>query len=189
MNIIYFKAATEFREWLAENHAKEKEVYLGFYKKEAKEKGITYPEAVEQALCFGWIDGIRKGVDAASYTNRFTPRKAKSIWSQVNLKKIAELIEAGLMHPAGLKVYNERDQTKTNLYSFEAESRQLSDDFIVKFKTNQKAWQYFQSQSASYQKTASWWVMSAKREETRLKRLDILIANSEEGMKIPELRR
>jgi len=165
------------------------ELEVGFYKKNASEKGITYKEAVDQALCFGWIDGVRNSVDETRYKNRFTPRKPKSIWSAVNIKRVGELAQLGLMHPAGQKVFDKRDVKKSNLYSFERENVALSEEFEKKFQENKVAWEFFKSKPPSYQKPALWWVMSAKQEETRLKRLTTLIEDSEKGRKISPLRR
>jgi uncharacterized protein YdeI (YjbR/CyaY-like superfamily) len=186
MDIKFFASQSEFRAWLEENHANTSEIWVGFYKKDSGKGGITYPQSVDAALCFGWIDGIRKSVDAISYCNRFTPRKPKSNWSAVNTKRIGELIAQGLVHEAGLKVFNARDQEKTNLYSFERESAALDDDAIKQFKTNPKAWENFEAQAPSYKKAAIWWVISAKQEATRQKRLGELIAFSEKGERIPQ---
>ncbi len=145
---------------------------------------------MDQALCFGWIDGVRKGIDDASYTIRFTPRKPQSIWSAVNVKRAQELARQGLMHPAGLKAFEERDQKKSGLYSYEQrESSQLDPAYEKQFKANKKAWDFFQSKPPSYQQPAIWWVMSAKQEETRLRRLATLIQDSEHGRTIPPLTR
>lgn len=179
MNLKYFSSSSEFRKWLEKNHAEVKELWVGFYKKDSKLKGITYPEAVDQALCFGWIDGIKKKVDEISYTNRFTPRKSKSYWSSSNMKRVGELSKLGLMHPSGITVFNQRDKKKIKQYSYEMKNRSLHQSYIKIFKTHKKAWEFFISQAPSYQKIASYWVMRVKREETRLKHLNILIEDSE----------
>jgi uncharacterized protein YdeI (YjbR/CyaY-like superfamily) len=189
MDIVFFKTPAELRRWLEENHDKTGELWVGFYKKDSGQRGITYAEAVDEALAFGWIDGIRKGVDEKSYTNRFTPRKRHSTWSQVNIKRVGELSEMGRMHPAGLKAFNERDLTKTNLYSFEQDSHALEEKYEQEFRANRKAWESFQAMPPSYRKPAIWWVMSAKKEETRQKRMAALIEVSEKGQRLPQLSR
>lgn len=189
MDIKFFKTPAEFREWLEQNHDKAKEVQVGFYKKGVDKQGITYPEAVDQALAFGWIDSVVRRVDDISYTTRFTPRKRKSIWSAVNIKRIGELTELGLMHEAGLKAFNERDPERANLYSFENRERseKLPEAYEAQFRANEKAWEFYQAQPPSYRKTANWWVISPKKEETRQKRLATLIKDSEGGRRIAPL--
>jgi uncharacterized protein YdeI (YjbR/CyaY-like superfamily) len=178
MDPIFFRSASDLRDWLERNHATTTELWVGFYKKSAAQNGITYPEAVDQALCYGWIDGIRKGIDASAYTNRFTPRKRRSTWSAVNIKRVGELTDLGLMHPSGLAAFNNRDPDRAGLYSFEASNRDLPEEYKEQFRANQPAWDFFQSQPPGYRKTASWWVISPKKEETRQKRLATLIEDS-----------
>jgi uncharacterized protein YdeI (YjbR/CyaY-like superfamily) len=187
MEVTFFKSLSELRKWLEENHDKAKELWVGFYKKSSGQAGITYAEALDEALCFGWIDGIRKSVDEISYTNRFTPRKPGSIWSMVNIKRAGELIEAGLMQPSGLKAFGERDEKKSKLYSYEERVRKLDDAYEEQFRVNKEAWDFFQAQPPGYQRSAAWWIMSAKREETRLKRLAALIAGSQKGQRLVEI--
>lgn len=189
MEPIYFRSPAEFRAWLEKNHNTATELLVGFYKKDSGEKGITWPEAVDQALCFGWIDSVRQRVDDRRYSNRFTPRKRTSIWSDVNIKRVAELTEQGQMQPAGLKAFEARNQAKAGSYSNENkdEARKLSDDYEQQFRANKKAWDYYQLQSPSYQRAANWWVMSAKQESTRIKRLATLIADSEKGQRLAQL--
>lgn len=187
MEPIFFQSQRELRDWLEQHHDKEQEVWVGFYKKGATRAGITYAEAVDEALCFGWIDGIRKGVDEEGYANRFTPRKARSIWSAVNIKRVGELTEMGLMHPAGLKTFEARQPERSNAYSFEQGDIELGTAFEEEFRHNEGAWSYFQAQPAGYKKTAIWWVISAKREETKQKRLQTLIADSAEGKRLAHL--
>jgi uncharacterized protein YdeI (YjbR/CyaY-like superfamily) len=188
-DITYFASPGDFRQWFETNHDQAAELWVGFYKKGSGKPSITWPEAVDQALCFGWIDGIRKSVDDSNYTIRFTPRKAQSIWSAINIKKIKELTALGLMKPAGLSVFEKHDEKKANLYSFERESMELGDVYEEIFRENDKAWSFFQTQVPSYKKPAIWWVISAKQEATRLGRLKTLIKDSEEGLKIAHLRR
>lgn len=151
---------------------------------------MTWPESVDEALCFGWIDGIRKSLGPDSYMIRFTPRKRTSIWSSVNTKRIGELTRTKKMHPAGIEAFNTRDPKKSGVYSFEQrEAAKLSDDDIRKFKANKKAWEYFQSVAPGYRRVATFWVTSAKRDETRARRLSTLIADCAAGRKIGILRR
>jgi uncharacterized protein YdeI (YjbR/CyaY-like superfamily) len=187
MDVIFFASPSAFRAWFEENHEHAKELWVGFYKRSTGKPSIIWPEAVDQALCFGWIDGVRKSIDENSYKIRFTPRKPGSIWSSVNVKRVGELSEMGLMLPAGLKVFEERDKKKSELYSYERQRALLDEGFEQRFRANTKAWEFFQSQAPSYQKTASWWVMSAKREETRFKRLMTLIEDSEKGRRLANM--
>ena len=189
MDVAFYESSSEFRRWLRENHATAKELWVGFHKKSSATKGITYAEAVDEALCFGWIDGIRKRIDATRYTIRFTPRTARSIWSNVNINRVRELLDIGLMQPAGLKAYNQRDQTQSSHYSYEADTRQLDERYERTFRANTQAWSFFQEQAPSYQRAANWWVMSAKKEETQLKRLAALIKASEKEQKVANLTR
>jgi uncharacterized protein YdeI (YjbR/CyaY-like superfamily) len=178
LDIIYFKSAAEFRKWLEKNHSSETELFIGFYKKNSGIKGISYQEAVDEALCFGWIDGIKKRVDEVSYMHRFSPRKRFSIWSAVNIKRAEELINLGQMHPVGLKAFENRDPEKQKQYSYARSLTELDESYQTIFTKNIKAWDFFQLQPPSYRKVAVLWVTSAKKEETRLKRLNILIKDS-----------
>ncbi|HEX2916602.1 MAG TPA: YdeI/OmpD-associated family protein [Chloroflexia bacterium] len=187
MEPIFFTTPAEFGAWLAQNYQAFTEVWVGFYKKSAAQTGISYAEAVDQALCYGWIDGIRKSLDDQSYANRFTPRTARSNWSLVNIKRAQELIEMGLMQPPGLAAFQGRDRKDTTLYSYEETKRRLDPAYEATFQQNEKAWAFFQSQAPSYQKAACWWVVSAKKEETRLSRLATLIQDSARGQKIASL--
>jgi uncharacterized protein YdeI (YjbR/CyaY-like superfamily) len=184
MELQFFKSSSEFRKWLDKNHAEVNELWVGFYKISSNIKSITYPEAVDQALCFGWIDGIKKKVDEFSYTHRFTPRKSKSIWSSTNIKRVRELTQLGLMHPSGTKVFNQRDKKKIKQYSYERKIQTLDQSYLKIFKSHQNAWSFFISQAPSYQKLSCLWVMSAKKEETRLRRLNILIEDSENNRRL-----
>ncbi|NWJ46039.1 MAG: YdeI/OmpD-associated family protein [Chloroflexi bacterium] len=187
MDTIFFQTEAEFREWLEQQHAQMQELWVGFYKKSTAKPGISYGQAVDQALCFGWIDGIRKTIDVESYMIRFTPRKPRSIWSAVNLKRAGELVELGLMHASGLKTYQERDPDKAQLYSYENDKRALVDSYEAQFRENPAAWDFFQAQPPYYKKVASFWVMSAKKEETRLKRLATLIEDSAQGRRLAQV--
>jgi uncharacterized protein YdeI (YjbR/CyaY-like superfamily) len=183
MKIKFFKSAAECRRWLERNHNRVTEQWFGFYKKDSGKRGITYQEALDEALCFGWIDGLKKSVDESSYTFRFTPRKPKSVWSLVNTRRAEELRKLGRMKPAGLIALDARDPEKSGIYSFENRPRQLSDSCEKEFKAHKEAWEFFQGQPPGYQRTASFWVMSAKQEATRLQRLARLISNSEKKIR------
>ncbi|HET8910991.1 MAG TPA: YdeI/OmpD-associated family protein [Ktedonobacteraceae bacterium] len=187
MEATFFITPTDFRRWLEENQASTTELLLGFYKKNSNKPGITYAQALDEALCYGWIDGVRRSLDETSYTIRFTPRKASSIWSNVNIKRAEELIELGLMQPAGLKAFNKRRPDKSGIYSFETDEQQLDTGYEEQFRARSEAWAFFQSQPPYYQKTARFWVMSAKKEETRLKRLATLIEDSSHHRRLKNL--
>lgn len=184
----FFADAGAFRRWLEKNHASVGELWVGFYKKATGKPSITWPESVDQALCFGWIDGLRKSIDAESYRIRFTPRRPGSIWSAVNRGRAEELIRLGLMHPAGAEAFLGRDVDRTNLYSFEREHAELNTAQRKQFQANAAAWSFFRAQPPFYRKLATWWVISAKREETRQRRLSTLIADSEAGVRIEPMR-
>ncbi len=176
MRPAFFKTPSDFREWLEKNHATVTELWVGFYKKNSGKPSITWPESVDEALCFGWIDGIRKRVDEISYKIRFSPRRRGSIWSAINIKHAQELTKEKRMRPAGLKAFAARREYK--VYSYEQHNAELPDSYRRKLKKNQAAWNFFQAQSPSYQKGISWWVVSAKKKETRLNRLAKLIRES-----------
>jgi len=178
---VFFKSGEEFRAWLAKHHARTTELLLGFRKVSSGKGGITYKQALDEALCYGWIDGVRTNYDAESYTIRFTPRKTKSHWSRVNITRAGELKAAGLMHAAGLDAYERRDENKTINYSYEMQAASLGPAYEKRFKATKNAWAYFASQAPSYQRLAKFWVMNAKKEETREKRLELLIADSAAG--------
>ncbi len=183
MDIIYFKSPAEMRKWLSENHLTATEIFAGFFKRSTGKESITWDESVAEALCYGWIDGIRRSIDEESYSIRFTPRKPGSTWSQKNIRTVEELIKSGRMQPAGLAIYQKRKEEKSGLYSFEREKISLTPEFESLFKQNKKAWEFFSSKAPSYRKTAVYWVMSAKQEKTRAKRLQELIMASEQNQK------
>ena len=190
MKIVFFKSPNAFRTWLERHHKKQRELHVGFHKRHTGKPSITWPESVDEALCFGWIDGIRRRINDASYTIRFTPRNPGSIWSAVNLKRVRALQKLGRMHPAGLKVFQERDRKQSGLYSFEQRRRlKLTPHFAKLLRANKKAWAYFRAQAPWHQRAASFWVTSAKQEATKLKRLAILIACSAQGRAIAPLTR
>lgn len=181
---VFFASPLDFRKWLEKNFDIAKEIFVGFYKVGSGKKNMTWGESVDQALCFGWIDGIRKSLGKESYFIRFTPRKPNSIWSKVNINKIEILKKKRLMKPSGLSVYNLRKESKSEIYAYEKELVKLPKNFEEQFKANKKAWSFFECMPASYQKTALYWVMSAKQYATKTKRLTELIMDSEAGQKI-----
>jgi uncharacterized protein YdeI (YjbR/CyaY-like superfamily) len=190
MEPTYFSTAAELRAWFKRHHAREQELVVGFYKKGSGVPSITWPEAVDEALCVGWIDGVRHSVDEHRYTNRFTPRKARSSWSSVNIKRAQELIESGRMRPAGQEAFDRRSEDRSAIYSYEQRGEASLDPRQERrFRANRAAWRFFQSQPAGYRQTAVYWVASAKKEETRDRRLAILIDDSENGRTIAPLTR
>jgi len=180
----HFKSAADFREWLASNGPRARELWVGFYKKASGKGGLTYKEAVDEALCHGWIDGIKKRVDEDSYTHRFTPRTATSIWSVVNLKRMQELLASGRVAAAGRDVYERRDRARTHRYSYEKAPATFEGVLERRFKANKAAWTYFQAQPTGYRNLVTKWVTGAVKEETRLRRLDMVIRDSAEGKRI-----
>src|ERR1700730_1449580 len=184
MKPAYFPTPRDFRKWLEKHHAAQQELLVGFYKKDSGKPSITWPESVKEALCFGWIDGIRRNVNEESYSIRFTPRKRTSIWSAINIKYANELIEQGLMRPSGLAAFAARRENKSGIYSYEQRSASIPEPYLSKFKKHKAAFQFFESQPAGYRKQMSWWVVSAKQEETRLKRLEKLITESAAGRRL-----
>jgi uncharacterized protein YdeI (YjbR/CyaY-like superfamily) len=182
--VRFFASAAAFREWLDAHHATETEILVGFYKKGVEPGRMTYKEAVDEALCFGWIDGVRKGIDERSYLNRFTPRKRGSTWSAVNIARVAELAEQGRMHPAGQRAFDERVRHNDRSYSYENDVATLAPDLEQQFRSSAAAWSFFAAQAPSYQRTSIWWVMSAKRAETRERRLASLIEASAAGRRM-----
>ncbi|HTO16606.1 MAG TPA: YdeI/OmpD-associated family protein [Edaphocola sp.] len=179
MTPIFFSKQSHFRAWLENNHNIETEILIGFYKVNSGKPSMIWSESVDVALCYGWIDGVRKSIDEESYQIRFTKRKHSSIWSAVNIKKIEVLTKQGLMQPAGLASFQNRKESKSKIYSYENETVELSLEFEHLFKSNIKAWEYFQSLAPSYKKASTNWVMSAKQETTRIKRLKELIRDSD----------
>ncbi|MGN6184064.1 MAG: YdeI/OmpD-associated family protein [Thermoanaerobaculia bacterium] len=180
MKPTFFATPADFRNWLEKHHRDTAELLVGFHRKGSGLPSITWPESVDQALCFGWIDGVRKGLDADSYTIRFTPRKAKSKWSAVNIRRAKELQAQGLMTEAGLAEFAKADAQQAN-YSYEQRREGLPADLEKEFRRHAKAWKFFIAQPPGYQRTLAFWVSSAKREETRLSRLAKLIEFSDRG--------
>lgn len=180
----FFSSPAQFRQWLERNYNSATELLVGFHKKGSAKKSITYNEALDEALCFGWIDGVRKSLDDTSYTIRFTPRKPRSIWSLVNVNHVERLKKEGRMHAAGLEVYARRDPKRTGIYAFENEPQQFSPEVEKIFRQNKKAWKFFQDYPPGLKRTVTFWIMTAKKEETRMRRLQYLIESSERGVKV-----
>jgi uncharacterized protein YdeI (YjbR/CyaY-like superfamily) len=189
MNVVFFTSAAALRAWMESNHEVSTELHIGFYKKQSGKPGVTYSESVDEALCFGWIDGVRNSIDAASYTVRFTPRKARSKWSAVNIERVRKLNDAGRMKTAGLDAFAGAPE-QSRAYSYEQRNAARFDATAERqFRSKKLAWQFFQTQPPWYRRTATWWVISAKKEETRQKRLAQLIADSGRGRTIAPLTR
>lgn len=178
MKPSFFATPGAFRKWLEKNHHSESELLVGFHRKDSGKPSITWPESVDQALCFGWIDGVRKRIDDVSYSIRFTPRKKGSNWSVINIGRVAELTKLRLMQPGGLRAFEERTAEKSRVYAYENAPRTLPAAAEKTFRANRKAWKYFTGEAPSYQRVAIYWVLSAKKEETRARRLATLIEDS-----------
>lgn len=182
----FFEKPEDFRKWLKENHDKETEIIVGFYRKGLGKKSITWEQAVDEALCYGWIDSIRRKIDDESYSNRFTPRKKTSIWSAKNIANVERLQKEGLMRAPGLVAFEHRKDHLSKVYSFESEAKELDEDLAKTFKINKKAWDFFNLQPPSYRKLIIHWIVTAKQEATRLSRLEKTITASEEGRRIQQ---
>jgi uncharacterized protein YdeI (YjbR/CyaY-like superfamily) len=185
--IVHFSSPEEFRKWLARNHGAATELFVGFYKKSSGKKGATYSEALDEALCFGWIDGVRRSINSESYTIRFTPRKPKSIWSLVNVRHVNRLQKAGKMAEPGIKAFALREKHRTGIYSFEQKRPGLSAKFKKLFRANAPAWEFFTKQAPWYQRTAGHWVVRAKQDETRMRRFAKLVEVSAQGQRLDQL--
>jgi uncharacterized protein YdeI (YjbR/CyaY-like superfamily) len=186
----FFPAASAWRKWLEKNHATADELWVGFHKKASGKPSITWPESVDEALCFGWIDGVRKSIDEDSYKIRFTPRRPGSTWSLVNMKRVEELSALGRLQSAGIDAFAVRKEKRSGIYAYEQRKKAALDpEQERRFRASKRAWDFFQSQPPSYRQTASWWVISAKREETRERRLATLIKDSAAGRRIGPLTR
>ena len=186
MNPRFFRTPAAFLEWLEANHTQASELQVGYYKKATGNASLTWPDSVDEALCFGWIDGIRKRIDEVSYQIRFTPRRPGSTWSRVNIARAQALIDAGRMHAAGLDAYQRRLANTSGIYSYEQRPEALPQPYARVLKRTPAAWAFFRAQPTSYQKTAAWWIVNARKEQTRLTRLEKLAAYSAVGMRLPE---
>lgn len=184
---VFFDSAADFRDWLEHNHATAPELWVGYHKKASGRSGMTYAEAVEEALCYGWIDGLTRGRDENSYVQRFTPRRPRSNWSAVNIAKVAELTRQGRMQPAGLRAFEQRDQRRDAVYSYERQTS-LPEEAEQRLRANDAAWAYWQSAAPSYRRGVAHWLLEAKRDETRERRLLELIADSAAGRRIKPYR-
>ena len=186
---VFFATPDEFRGWLKDNHAAVSELWVGFYKKGSGLPSITWPQSVDEALCFGWIDGLRKGIDEISYKIRFTPRRPTSNWSTVNIERVAVLTEEGRMRPAGLEAFSRRSEERSRIYSYEREHAALTEEEEDQLRATPAAWEFFQAQPPSYRKAATRWIVSAKKETTRQSRLARLVEDSASGRTVPPLTR
>ncbi len=184
MDARFFDSADTFRDWLRENHESEGEIAIGFNKKGSGLGGLTIAEALDEALCYGWIDGIRRGRDSMTYTNRFTPRRAHSIWSHVNVKRVGELTALGLMQPSGLSAFARRTPERTGVYSAEQVELALDEATKAALREDLDAWAFYEQQPPTYRKAVTWWLLSAKKDETKQRRLEQLIAESAGGRRL-----
>jgi len=190
LDAIFFSSPAEFRDWLDAHHTTARELWVGFHRKGTGRPSMTWPESVAEALCVGWIDGVRRGVDGERYAIRFTPRKAASTWSAVNVAMMERLTAEGRVRDAGRAAFERRSAAKTAIYAYENRDAAAFDAESERaFRKNRKAWAWFEARPAGYRRQTTWWVMSAKRAETRAKRLAELIACSAEGRTIPRLTR
>jgi uncharacterized protein YdeI (YjbR/CyaY-like superfamily) len=180
-DITFFGSPAEFRAWLQANHETAAEKWVGFHRRATGRPSMTWPESVDEALCFGWIDGLRKGLDAERYTIRFTPRRRTSNWSAVNLRRVPELVALGRMQPAGLRAHEERDRRKDAIYSYENRPRDLAPEYQAELAANPEASAWFDAQPAGFRRTATYWIMSAKQEATQRRRLAQLIGDAAAG--------
>lgn len=184
MEPVFFASQSDFRKWLEENHESAGELLVGFWKVGSGKPSMTWSESVDQALCFGWIDGVRRSLDDAAYTIRFTPRRPKSVWSSNNIAKVEELKKKGLIRPAGLAAYDKKEDHRSVIYAYENRPREFDPKYEKKFRSSNKAWKFFETQPPGYRRLMIYWVISAKQEATRLRRLEKLIAASEESRRL-----
>ena len=184
MRTKFFATLAAWRAWLEKHHDKHAELIVGFYKKYSGRPSITWPESVDGALCFGWIDGVRRRIDDSSYSIRFTPRRPLSTWSAINIRRAEELIALELMHPAGMQAFEARREERSRIYSFEQEQVAFSSAELRQFTANPSAWKFFQASPPSYRRVRTWWVVSAKRDLTRKRRLATLIEASAQGNRL-----
>ncbi len=189
MKLLFFPSQDDFRNWLEENHRTASELLVGFYKVNSGKPSMTWSQSVDQGLCFGWIDGVRKSIDKDSYCIRFTPRKPNSIWSAINIAKVETLISQGLMKEAGIAAFKKKKEERSGVYSFENEAKKFSEDFENRFKANQPAWDFFSTQAPAYRKMVIHWIMTAKQEQTKLARLEKTIINSEQGKRLFQIKK
>jgi len=184
MEPLFFKNQNDFRKWLDQHHDTETELVVGFYKISSGKPSMSWSESVDQALSYGWIDGVVRNIDNESYSRRFTPRKSGSIWSLINIRKAEHLISEGLMQAVGLKAFQLRTKEKSGIYSFENEAKELGATFEELFRANEKAWLFFNAQSTSYIKRITHWIVTAKQQKTQLSRLQKIIDASEQELRL-----
>lgn len=184
MEPLFFAVPNDLRKWFRQHHKEADELWVGYYRKDSGKPSVSWPESVDEALCVGWIDGIRKSVDHESYKIRFTPRRRGSIWSAVNIKRVEALTSEDRMKPEGLKAFQARRENKSGIYSYEQRPTELEEPYQSILRTNKSAWEFFAAQPPSYRKMITWWIVSAKQEETRQKRLKKLIAASAVGKRL-----
>jgi len=189
MKPVFFRAPAELKKWFEANHASARELWVGYFKKSTGRPSVTWPESVDEALCVGWIDGVRKNVDEQRYVIRFSRRRPGSIWSAINVRRVRALSREKRMRSAGLEAFAARRENRVGVYSYEQRPAELPEPYRDVFRKNGKAWAFYEAQPPGYRRTASWWVVSAKREETRRKRLRELVALSASGRRIPHLER
>jgi uncharacterized protein YdeI (YjbR/CyaY-like superfamily) len=180
----FFSAPAQFRRWLERHHDTKAELWVGYYKKETGRRSMTWPESVDEALCFGWIDGIRKAVDEISYTIRFTPRRQSSVWSAINIRNVQRLVETGRMQPPGLKAFEARRAHRCEIYSYEQRPQDLPEAMVAVMRKNRSAWKFFQAQPPGYRRQMTWWIVSARTGPTQKKRLAQLIEASAEERRL-----
>lgn len=185
----YFRSPAEWRAWLERHHDSATELWVGFHKVGSEKPTLTWPQSVDEALCFGWIDGIRKRVDDERYVIRFTPRKPTSTWSAVNIRRVAELEALGKLREAGRAAFAARRDERSEIYSYERRPSAFEEPYATTFKQHRNAWKFFETQPAGYRRTTIAWVMSAKREATRQRRLEQLIHDSAQGRRLAQLTR
>lgn len=183
INPTFFESQAKFRQWLKKHHDSVDELWIGFYKKSSGKASITYKEALDEALCYGWIDAVKKRVDDDVFVQRFTPRVAKSHWSEVNIKRVAELTKLGVMMPPGVTAFERKTKKNMGQYSYENRPRDFSPEHEARFKKNKKAWEFFQAQAPSWRRTVIWYVVSAVKEETQEKRLAAMIERCASGVR------
>lgn len=186
-NVIFFETPADLRAWFEKNHATASELWLGYHLKRTGRPSVTWQEVVDQELCFGWIDSVRYSLDSDRSAQRITPRRQRSIWSAINIKRFGELDALGLVHPAGRAAFEKRDEGRSRIYSYENRSRGFDAAREAEFRKHKLAWAFFEAQPPSYRKTAAFWVMSAKRDETQERRLMALIERSRNHQRLPHL--
>jgi len=187
-NVRFFDSRANFRDWLAENNDKADFQWIGFYRRTSGHGGLDYTEAVEEALCFGWIDGQGAPIDDEKRAIRFTPRRKGSIWSNVNVRRIQGLIEQGRVAPAGMAAFEARRPDRVGIYSSENPPLDFSEELEARFRANDASWQFWNRQPPGYRRQMTWWVMIAKRDETRSRRMDALIEQHASGQRIQPTR-